>query len=80
MSIGFGSGALPFNKSITAAAHAAGRPDPRVVAGLLVCVTADEDTVRARIADQFGVAGQVPEYRAVLDRDRVAEFKARVGI
>jgi F420-dependent oxidoreductase-like protein len=58
--------------SITKAAENAGRPSPRVVAGLLVSVTNDEHGVRGRIADQFGLAGQVPEYRAVLDREGAA--------
>jgi F420-dependent oxidoreductase-like protein len=50
---------------------AAGRARPRVVAGLLTCVTNDEAGVRERIAERFGLAGQVPEYRAVLDREGV---------
>jgi F420-dependent oxidoreductase-like protein len=58
--------------SVTKAAWAAGRPAPRVVAGLVVCVTDDEPGVRERIAEQFGLAGQVPEYRAVLDRENAA--------
>jgi len=55
--------------TITRAAAAGLRPAPRVVAGLLVCVTTDADDVRARIAERFGLAGQVPEYRAVLERE-----------
>jgi F420-dependent oxidoreductase-like protein len=51
---------------------AAGRPAPRVVAGLPTCVTGDESGVRARIGEYFAMAGQVPEYRAVLDREGVA--------
>ncbi|WP_254715262.1 TIGR03564 family F420-dependent LLM class oxidoreductase [Actinomadura sp. NAK00032] len=58
--------------SITRAAQAAGRPAPRVVAGLLVSVTADAAGVRDRVAEQFGLAGHVPEYRAVLDREQAA--------
>ncbi|WP_336205968.1 TIGR03564 family F420-dependent LLM class oxidoreductase [Nonomuraea sp. LPB2021202275-12-8] len=58
--------------AITRAAESAGRPAPRVVAGLPVCVTDDEAGVRERIAEQFGLAGRVPEYRAVLDREGVA--------
>jgi F420-dependent oxidoreductase-like protein len=58
--------------SITRAAESAGRPAPRVVAGLPVCVTDDEAGARGRIAEQFGLAGQVPEYRAMLDREGVA--------
>jgi F420-dependent oxidoreductase-like protein len=55
--------------SVTKAAADAGRPAPRIVAGLAVCVTADEQSVRARFAEQFALAGQVPEYRAMLDRE-----------
>lgn len=50
---------------------AAGRQAPRVVAGLPVCVTSTPDDVRARIAEQFALAAQVPEYRATLDREGV---------
>lgn len=57
---------------ITAAAAGAGRPAPRIVAGLPVCLTDAEDDVRARIAEQFAIATQVPEYRATLDREGVA--------
>jgi F420-dependent oxidoreductase-like protein len=47
-------------------------PKARVVAGLLTCVTDDETGVRARISEQFAIAGQVPEYRAMLDREGTA--------
>jgi F420-dependent oxidoreductase-like protein len=46
-------------------------PGARVVAGLLTCVTDDETGVRQRISEQFAIAGQVPEYRAMLDREGV---------
>jgi F420-dependent oxidoreductase-like protein len=58
--------------SVTKAAADAGRPSPRVVAGLAVCVTDDEESVRSRFAEQFAMAGQVPEYRAMLDREGAA--------
>lgn len=45
---------------------------PRIVAGLLTCVTHDEAAVRARIGTEFAMAGQVPEYRAMFDREGVA--------
>ncbi|WP_261566686.1 TIGR03564 family F420-dependent LLM class oxidoreductase [Frankia gtarii] len=54
--------------TITAAA-AGGRATPRVVAGFLVCVTNDEAAARERVAGGFALAGQVPEYRAMLDRE-----------
>lgn len=44
-------------------------PRARVVAGLLVCVTDDETAVRQRISEQFAIAGQVPEYQAMLARE-----------
>jgi F420-dependent oxidoreductase-like protein len=58
--------------AISKAARAAGRPEPRIIAGLPVCVTTDRAAVRERIARQFALAGQVPEYRAVLDREGAA--------
>lgn len=57
--------------TITRAAGAHPRAAPRVVAGLLTCVTHDADAVRERIGDFFAMAGQVPEYRAMLDREGV---------
>ncbi|TCC40046.1 TIGR03564 family F420-dependent LLM class oxidoreductase [Kribbella capetownensis] len=54
--------------SITRAAN--GRT-PRIVAGLAICVTAEEDAVRGRFATDYALAGQVPEYRAMLDREGV---------
>lgn len=54
---------------IAAAAQAAGRAAPRIVAGLPVCVTSDIEGARRRIGQQFAMAAHVPEYRAVLDRE-----------
>ncbi|MGC4952490.1 LLM class F420-dependent oxidoreductase [Actinomadura citrea] len=54
--------------SITKAAEAAGRPAPRVLAGVIVAVTTDPDAVRSDLADQLGAASDFPAYRAVLDR------------
>jgi F420-dependent oxidoreductase-like protein len=58
--------------TITAAAQAAGRPDPRVVCILPVCVTGDPGGARARAAKVFQVYGQLPSYRAMLDREGAA--------
>lgn len=58
--------------TIAKAAADAGRQLPRIVAGLPVCVTDAADDVRARTAQQFALAAQVPEYRATLDREGVA--------
>jgi 5,10-methylenetetrahydromethanopterin reductase len=58
--------------TITAAAQAAGRPSPRVVCILPVCVTGDPDAARATAAQQFAIYGQLPSYRAMLDREGAA--------
>ncbi len=58
--------------TITAAAEAAGREPPRVVCFLPVCVTDDPDAVRARAAEDFAIYGQLPSYRAMLDREGAA--------
>jgi F420-dependent oxidoreductase-like protein len=58
--------------TITAAAEAAGRPAPRVIVGLPVCVTDDVDAARATAAEVFVAYGHMPSYRAMLDREQVA--------
>jgi 5,10-methylenetetrahydromethanopterin reductase len=54
---------------MTAAARDAGRPAPRVVCFLPVSVTADPDAARHRADRVFAVYGQLPSYRAMLDRE-----------
>jgi 5,10-methylenetetrahydromethanopterin reductase len=56
--------------SIAASARAAGRPDPRVVVGLPVCVSSDRGA-RDRIAEQFASYGRMPSYRAMLEREGI---------
>lgn len=58
--------------TINAAAQAAGLPAPRVVCILPVCVTDDPDHARARAARVFEIYGQLPSYRAMLDREGAA--------
>ncbi len=58
--------------TITAAASDAGRPSPRVVVTLPVCVTDDPVTARARADKIFAMYGQLPSYRAMLDREGAA--------
>jgi 5,10-methylenetetrahydromethanopterin reductase len=59
--------------AISAAASAAGRPSPRVVCSLPVCVTSDPATARASAAKDFAIYGQLPSYRAMLDREGAAD-------
>jgi 5,10-methylenetetrahydromethanopterin reductase len=58
--------------AITAAASAAGRAAPRVVCSLPVCVTSDPDAARAGAEKVFSIYGQLPSYRAMLDREGAA--------
>ena len=55
-----------------AAATGAGRPSPATVVGLPVCLTSDVDAAKARAAKEFVIYGQLPSYRAVLDREGAA--------
>src|SRR5436190_8795548 len=55
--------------TIRAAAHEAGRPEPMGSAGAPVCVTDDPDAARADAENVFAIYGQLPSYRAMLDRE-----------
>jgi 5,10-methylenetetrahydromethanopterin reductase len=55
--------------TITAAAQAAGRPAPRVICVLPVCVTDDAEAARERAARVFEMYGRLPSYRAMMDRE-----------
>lgn len=59
--------------TITAAAAAAGRPRPRVVCILPVYVSDNPESARSRATRLFKVYGQLPSYRAMLDREGAAE-------
>ena len=54
-----------------AAAQAAGRPTPRVVGGVPVALTTKPDDARQQIAQALTIYGQLPSYRAMLDREGV---------
>ena len=54
---------------ITQAADEAGKPSPRVVVGLPVAVTDDENAAREAAAKVFAVYGYQPSSRAMLDRE-----------
>lgn len=57
---------------IRAAADAAGRPAPRIVAGLPVAVHDDVDEARQAVAQQFAVYGTLPNYQRILERGGAA--------
>src|ERR1700722_14961887 len=58
--------------TITTEADALGRPSPRVVCILPICVTSDPDAARAAAAKVFAIYGQLPSSRAMLDREGAA--------
>lgn len=57
---------------INQAAREAGRPAPRIVAGLPIAITNQVDAARAAANKQFAMYGQLPSYRAVLDKENAA--------
>jgi len=59
-------------KRLSAAASAAGRPDPLVVGGFPIILTNKPDEARQKIAESLTIYGQLPSYRAMLDREGVA--------
>jgi 5,10-methylenetetrahydromethanopterin reductase len=58
--------------AITAAAGAAGRPSPRIVCSLPVAVTSDPAAARATANQELAIYGQLPSYRAMLDKEGAA--------
>ena len=65
--------------SLDEAAVEATRPAPRIVCALPICVTDDPAAAREQAAKTFQVYGQLPSYRAMLDREG-AEGPADVAI
>jgi F420-dependent oxidoreductase-like protein len=55
------------------AAQAAGRPDPRIMAGLPVAITNTPDRARQVAHELFAIYGTLPAYRAMLDREGVSD-------
>ena len=55
--------------TIRAAAEAAGRPDPRVVVCLPVCVTENPASARERLGAVIGGYRGIPSYEAMLERE-----------
>lgn len=58
--------------SITRSADEASRPPPQVVVALPVCVSDNASSAREKAAQTFSVYGQLPSYRAMLDREGAA--------
>ncbi|MGH8597517.1 MAG: TIGR03564 family F420-dependent LLM class oxidoreductase [Gammaproteobacteria bacterium] len=56
-------------KTLHAAATSAGRPIPQVVGGFPIVLTNNVDAARARLDKGLAIYGQLPSYRAMLDRE-----------
>jgi F420-dependent oxidoreductase-like protein len=59
--------------TLRAAATEAGRPSPRIVATLPVCVTSDRAATRERARKTFSMYGALPSYREMCRREGVGE-------
>lgn len=59
-------------KRLRSAASAAGRPDPLVVGGFPIVLTDRPDEARQKIAESLTIYGQLPSYRAMLDKEGAA--------
>lgn len=57
---------------LRSAATDAGRAEPRIVAGLPIVLTDQVDSAREIIAKTLVIYGQLPSYRAMLDKEGVA--------
>ena len=53
------------------AAEAAGRPKPRIIATLPVCVTDEVDAMRGLVSKLLSHYGNLPSYRAMFEREGV---------
>jgi len=56
---------------LSEAAAAAGKPSPRILATLPICVTDEEDRVRAHISKTLSMYAQLPSYKAMFEREGV---------
>ena len=61
--------AAQIKPALEAAADAAGRPSPRIVASVPVCVTSKPDDVRSLIAGLLAGYNDLPSYRGVMDTE-----------
>jgi F420-dependent oxidoreductase-like protein len=59
--------------TISQAALDAGRPLPRVIATLPICVTDDPDRARERLTANTTMYAQLPSYQAMFEREGVSE-------
>ena len=56
---------------LNSAAEKAGRPAPRIIAGFPIVLTTKVTEAREKLAKGLEIYGQLPSYRAMLDREGV---------
>jgi F420-dependent oxidoreductase-like protein len=54
---------------LRAAASEAGRPEPRIVAGMHIVLTSNTEAAIERVGKSLAMYGQLPSYRAMLDKE-----------
>jgi alkanesulfonate monooxygenase SsuD/methylene tetrahydromethanopterin reductase-like flavin-dependent oxidoreductase (luciferase family) len=54
---------------LRAAASEAGRPEPRIVAGMYIVLTSNTEAAIERVVKSLAMYGQLPSYRAMLDKE-----------
>jgi F420-dependent oxidoreductase-like protein len=54
---------------LRAAAREAGRPEPRIVAGMQIVLTAKPEAAIERLSKRMAIYGRLPSYRAMLDKE-----------
>jgi alkanesulfonate monooxygenase SsuD/methylene tetrahydromethanopterin reductase-like flavin-dependent oxidoreductase (luciferase family) len=69
---GFGAIERHVVPKLRAAAGAAGRPDPRIVAGMHIALTSDADAANERVAQMLEQYRLMPSYRAMIELEGAA--------
>jgi len=58
--------------TLRAAARGAGRPEPRIVAGMHIALTSNAEAASEKVGRALAVYGQMPSYRAMIEREGAA--------
>lgn len=59
---------------LRAAASEAGRPPPRIVAGMHIVLTSDEAAARERVGKMISLYRQMPSYRAMVEKEAAGDL------
>ena len=70
---GFGAIEKHILPKLRAAARVAGKPEPRVVAGMHIALTANAEAASERVGRLVSTYGQMPSYRAMIEQEGSAD-------